>query len=186
MSNFIDAGVLRYASDEQPKRPSRERTWLEVAEVFARRSTCSRLSVGAVVTDEEMLQALGVGYNGSARGLKNGCMSDVPGSCGCVHAELNALLKAPGIQKKMLFTTVAPCIECAKAALNTNVVDVFFLRHYRSTEGLALLYSQDVGLWTPSGATMTPHIQPEFISCSPKNRWAQSLADEKAQAPSQI
>lgn len=129
-------------------RPLRELTWLRVAEVFKYRSTCRRLQVGCVVTDEAMLQALGIGYNGSARGLQNGCESLEPGQCGCLHAELNALLKAPGIGHKRLFTTTAPCFNCAKAILNTFVTDVYYAGMYRSDMGLRLLDHAGVRLWT--------------------------------------
>jgi len=130
-------------------RPTRELTMLDVAKIFARRSTCVRTQVGCVVTDEAMLQVLGIGYNGSARGLANGCVSDQPGECGCMHAELNALLKAPGIGPKKLFTTISPCLDCAKAILNTFVTDVYYVMGYRDSTGIRLLDLSGVRLWTP-------------------------------------
>jgi dCMP deaminase len=112
---------------------------LRFAEELAQRSTCKRLQVGAVVTDGDHLQVLGIGYNGTARGLPNTCDSDVPGQCGCLHAELNALLKAPGIVIKHLFVSDAPCAMCAKAAVNANVMAVYYRRVYRSNAGLLVL-----------------------------------------------
>jgi dCMP deaminase len=136
-------------------RPTRESVWLEVAGVFARRSTCSRLKVGCVVTDEAMLHTLGSGYNGSARGLPNHCETTDAGKCGCLHAELNALLKAPGIGPKRLFTTVSPCVDCAKAALNTHITDVYYETAYRDPAGLKLLDMMGVKLWTLNADAVT-------------------------------
>ncbi|HWK12675.1 MAG TPA: hypothetical protein VNR64_21630, partial [Vicinamibacterales bacterium] len=67
-------------------RPSREETFMRVAEVFSARSTCERTAVGAIVVSSEGLQILGIGYNGAPRGQPNQCVSKVPGVCGCIHA----------------------------------------------------------------------------------------------------
>ena len=127
-------------------RPSIEEVMLQFAELLAQRSTCARARVGAVVTDTSMLQVLGIGYNGNARGLANACDDpNAVGSCGCLHAELNALLKAPGVVPgKVLFTTTSPCVACAKAIVNSHIERVFFRRRYRDTSGLAVLLSAGV------------------------------------------
>src|SRR5690348_15028133 len=95
--------------------------YLQFAEILAHRSTCERKQVGVVITDSSMLQVLGLGYNGNAKGLSNVC--DRPneiGHCGCLHAEINALLKAPGaVPNKLMFTTTSPCAACAKAIINS-------------------------------------------------------------------
>src|SRR5437016_13636072 len=70
--------------------------YMRMAEELAKRSTCARLRVGTVVTDQLLENVLAIGYNGNARGLPNRCDSSVPGSCGCIHSEMNALVKAPG------------------------------------------------------------------------------------------
>lgn len=115
--------------------------YLQFAEILSHRSTCERAGVGVVITDEAMLQVLGVGYNGNARSLPNLC--DDPnaiGNCGCIHAEINALLKAPGaIANKKMFTTTSPCLMCAKAIINSNVSSVYFREFYRDQDGLRLL-----------------------------------------------
>lgn len=126
------------------------------ARLLAKRSTCARDAVGCVVTDAAMLQVLGLGYNGNARGLPNCCDSDAPGACGCLHAELNALLKAPGaLPGKILFTTRAPCPTCAKMIVNAGIALVWYLDEYRDAAGLGILRSAGVAarrmaLWEPS------------------------------------
>src|SRR5437762_5714825 len=53
--------------------------YMRMAEELAKRSTCVRLQVGTVVTDQRLENVLAIGYNGNARGLPNKCDSAVPG-----------------------------------------------------------------------------------------------------------
>jgi dCMP deaminase len=143
------------------ERPKIEVVMLRFAELLADRSTCSRLHVGAVVTDAAMLQVLGIGYNGNARGLPNKCdRPNTKGRCGCVHAEANALLKSPGVvPHKVLFCTSAPCAPCAKLALNAGIARVFFRIPYRGDEGVKLLERGGVQVWQilPEGPFCRPY-----------------------------
>ena len=54
-------------------RPSFETIYLQLAQILAARSTCSRLQVGTVITSLDYRKVLAVGYNGNATGLTNGC-----------------------------------------------------------------------------------------------------------------
>jgi dCMP deaminase len=121
---------------------------MRFALLLAARSTCARAQVGCVITDAEGLQVLGIGYNGNAATLPNSCdQPNEPGNCGCLHAELNALLKAPGAVKgKVLYTTTAPCVRCAKAIINGGVAQVYYAQAYRDGGGLAFLRA--AGIWT--------------------------------------
>ena len=47
--------------------------YMRMAEELAKRSTCVRLQVGTVVTDQRLENVLAIGYNGNARGLPNKC-----------------------------------------------------------------------------------------------------------------
>lgn len=129
-------------------RITREEMWLRVAEVVALRGTCMRLRVGAVITDDTMTKVLAVGYNGNAAGLPNECDSQEEGKCGCIHAELNALLKGHG--GHVIFTTVAPCLSCAKVIINSGITVVYYREGYRSTEGVELLLRAGVLVFGPS------------------------------------
>jgi dCMP deaminase len=119
--------------------------YMRMAEELAKRSTCSRLQVGTVVTDARLENVVAVGYNGNARGLPNRCDSTVPGNCGCIHSEVNALVKAPGgLRDKVVFLTDSPCVMCAKLMINSGVTHVFFRRLYRDPAGVELLSSVGV------------------------------------------
>ena len=95
-----------------------------------------RLQVGTVVTDQRLENVLAIGYNGNARGLPNKCDSAVPGNCGCIHSEMNALVKAPGsVRDKVVFVSASPCVMCAKLIINSGVTHVFYRKAYRDPSG---------------------------------------------------
>lgn len=123
-------------------RPSFEEIYMRFAWTLSRRSTCSRLQVGAVIVSADYQQVLSIGYNGNARGLPNKCDSTEPGACGCLHAEENAVIKCTTSRdrSRILFTTDSPCKMCAKRLINLGLIDrVYYDRQYRNTEGLELL-----------------------------------------------
>jgi dCMP deaminase len=125
---------------QAPDRIPLEEVYMRMAEELAKRSTCARLQVGSVITSEDMTQVLGIGYNGNARGLPNRCDSSEPGKCGCVHGELNSLVKAGAhVPNKVMFVTASPCVMCAKSIINCNVGKVFYREAYRDPAGLDTL-----------------------------------------------
>lgn len=122
------------------KRISKFGMFLEMAQTVSQRSTCGRSHVGAIITDQRGTNVVAIGYNGNARGMPNKCDSSTPGECGCVHAEANALIKAPYQQGPLtLFTTMSPCVDCAKLIVNSAVTTVWYEFAYRDHSGLFLL-----------------------------------------------
>jgi dCMP deaminase len=114
--------------------------YMRMAEELAKRSTCARARVGTVITDASLSNVLGIGYNGNASGLPNRCDSGEPGRCGCIHSEMNALVKAPGsVRDKVVFVTMSPCVMCAKLIIQSGVTHVFYRRAYREPVGLEVL-----------------------------------------------
>lgn len=121
--------------------------YMRMAEDLAKRSTCTRLQVGTVVTDALLENVLGIGYNGNAKGLPNRCDSMVPGQCGCIHSEVNALIKAPGsVRDKVVFVTNSPCVMCSKLIINSGVTHLFYRSAYRDPTGLEIL--EEAGITT--------------------------------------
>ncbi len=93
-----------------------------------------------VITDQRLENVLAIGYNGNARGLANKCDSATPGACGCIHSEMNALVKAPGsVKDKVVFVTSSPCVTCAKLMINSGVTHVFYRTAYRDPTGVEVL-----------------------------------------------
>lgn len=136
--------VARQAEPQLNRIPLYE-VYMRMAEELAKRSTCARLQVGTVVTDAMLENVVAIGYNGNAKGLPNKCDSSVPGNCGCIHSEVNALVKAPGgMRDKVVFVTDSPCVICGKLMINSGVTHVFYRRPYRDPTGVELLASAGV------------------------------------------
>lgn len=78
-------------------------------------------------------RVLAMGYNGGAAGQRNECLSDLPGSCGHLHAEVNALVKMDygDPRPKRMYVTVSPCLMCAIAIVNARVGEVIYGSTYR-------------------------------------------------------
>lgn len=139
-ANTHPLNILRDGEEPQLDRIPLFEVYMRMAEELAKRSTCARLQVGTVITDALLENVVAIGYNGNARGLPNRCDSTVPGQCGCIHSEVNALVKAPGnVKDKVMFVTNSPCVICAKLIINSGVTHVFYRRAYRDPSGIEVL-----------------------------------------------
>jgi dCMP deaminase len=128
-------------------RPSFKEIYMQFAWALSKRSTCSRLQVGAVITTTDFRRVLSVGYNGNATGLPNECDSATPGACGDIHAEANAVINCcePRATPKYVFVTHLPCKMCAKYLVNLgNVKRVYYDQDYRIRDGLDILNSAGI------------------------------------------
>lgn len=128
-------------------RPSFHQIYMDLAKSLAVRATCDRLHVGTVITSTDFRKVLSVGYNGNASGLANRCDSDIPGACGCLHSEENAIINcdAPRSMEKIVFVTHLPCKMCAKRLVNLgNVKEVWYEQEYRLRDSLDIFH--DVGI----------------------------------------
>jgi dCMP deaminase len=117
---------------------------MEIAALVARRSTCLRRQVGAVVVKEKHI--LATGYNGAPAGLRHcsevGCLRErlrVPSGerhelCRAIHAEQNAIVQAAlhgtALKGATLYVTHQPCVLCAKILINAGLVRVVFAGEY--------------------------------------------------------
>lgn len=128
-------------------RPSFETIYINLAIRLSARSTCRRLQCGVVITSADYRQVFAVGYNGNAAGLPNRCDSEEPGSCGCLHAEDNAVINcsAPRYVSKVVFISHVPCVICAKRLINLGgVTTVYWSEVYRDLSSIPLLRSAGV------------------------------------------
>jgi len=127
--------------EQQIKAKKSRRDWddyfLNIVSEVATRSTCPRLSVGAVVVKDKRIK--GTGYNGSAAGLghceDDGCLM-VNGHCiRTIHAELNALLECSPDERKdaTIYVTDRPCAECSKLIITSGIKRVVFARDYKTS-----------------------------------------------------
>ncbi|KRN78331.1 ComE operon protein 2 [Fructilactobacillus lindneri] len=117
----------------------------------ATRSTCERLSVGAVLVRNK--RVIACGYNGSVSGDVHctdvGCYL-VNGHCErTIHAEMNAILQCAKFGESTddaeLYVTDFPCLQCTKMLLQAGIKNIKYLREYHNNEyAKKLLLNQHV------------------------------------------
>jgi dCMP deaminase len=122
---------------------------MEITRLVAKRSTCLRRAVGAILVMDKRI--LATGYNGAPSGLahcaETGCLREtqrIPSGerhelCRGLHAEQNAIIQAAyhgiRIQGSTLYCTTHPCAICAKMIINAGIRAIFYESGYE--DGLA-------------------------------------------------
>ena len=129
-------------------RPDRDEWLMRMATVVSTRGTCTRASVGAVISRDG--RVISTGYVGSPAGLPHcvdaGCQIGTHGGCTrTVHAEANAIAFAARFGNSTdgceLHCTHSPCEPCAKLIINAGIKRFVFEQAYRDPTGLILLTS---------------------------------------------
>lgn len=128
-------------------RPSFDDIYMDLAVRLAEKSHCTKIKVGAVLTQDTRIISLG--YNGPPAGTHNcdeewpltGCPRDRKGGCSlAIHAEANAILYAAKnnsvIEGSTLYVTLSPCLSCARIILTTGIKKVIFLKSYAEYKGI--------------------------------------------------
>ena len=134
-------------------RPGWDEYFMEITRLVARRSTCLRRQVGAVVVKDKNI--LASGYNGVPTGIthcaETGCLRaklNVPSGerhelCRGLHAEQNAIIQAAkhgtNIDGATLYSTTMPCIICAKMIINAGIKRVVYEEGYADSLSLEMV-----------------------------------------------
>lgn len=116
------------------------------AEDLATLSKCTERKVAAVITDKDMTQVYSIGLNGGPKGLVD-CMCTLGGKYGCVHAEVNALVKCTNTDRdKVMFVTLSPCVACAAAIINApgSFSAVYYGTPWKDQAGIKLLEAANI------------------------------------------
>ena len=133
-------------------RPSWEDYYVDMSRLVARRSTCPRRRVGAVLVKDQRLVASG--YNGAVRGAPHcdevGCLMEDDHCVRAVHAELNAIIQCAleGVSSRgaTVYTTDFPCVTCAKAMIQAGVERVVYLAPYPDRHSARILAEAGIRL----------------------------------------
>lgn len=140
-------------------RPSWDQYFMQMAELTAKRSTCMRRNVGAVIVKDKHIIA--TGYNGAPKGVahcaeKGGCLRqqlNVPSGqrhelCRALHAEQNAIIQAAvlgqSIEEGTIYITHQPCVICAKMIINAGIERIVVKEGY--PDDLAVEILEEAGL----------------------------------------
>lgn len=120
--------------------------FMAFAKSLAELSKCTEIKVAAVITDSSLTQIYSIGINGGATGLDD-CMCVTDGKYGCLHAEINALVKCtvPREADKIMFVTLSPCKQCAAAIINAGgFKKVFYGTEWKDDTGIKLLKNANI------------------------------------------
>ena len=146
--------------EQSTDRPDWDEYFMSIAELVAKRSTCLRRGVGAVLVRDRRI--LATGYNGAPSGMRHcldmGCLRQqlhVPSGerhelCRGLHAEQNAIIQAAlhgvSVKASTLYCTNHPCVICAKMIINAGIVHVVVRNHYRDDLAEEMLREASIGV----------------------------------------
>ncbi len=119
-----------------------DKSYMEMAFVWAKNSYCQRRKVGALIVKNRMI--ISDGYNGTPAGFENICEEENNTTKPYVlHAEANAITKVAksnnSSEGATLYVTDSPCMECSKLIIQSGIKRVVYTREYRIIDGLDLL-----------------------------------------------
>ena len=109
-------------------------------------SKCTERHVAAIITAKNLTQVYSIGINGGPKGLAD-CMCVIDGKYGCLHAEINALIKCnTNDPDKVMFVTLAPCKQCAAAIINApgGFSSVYYFEDWKDDSGIKLLRASGI------------------------------------------
>ncbi len=142
------------------ERPSWDEYFMDITCLVAKRATCLRRAVGAIIVKDR--RVLATGYNGAPSNVRHcaqtGCLRqqmNVPSGerhelCRGIHAEQNAIIQAAyhgvSIKGATLFCTNLPCSICAKMIINAGIVRIVYQSGYADTLSSEMLAEAGVEL----------------------------------------
>ena len=117
---------------------------MAITKMVARRTTCLRRGVGAVLVKDKRI--LATGYNGAPAGLRHceevGCLREnqsIPSGtrhelCRGLHAEQNVIVQAAyhgiAIGGATIYCTNKPCVICSKMIINAGIKKIVYDEGY--------------------------------------------------------
>ena len=149
-------------------RPGWDEYFMEITRLVARRSSCLRRQVGAVLVKDRNI--LATGYNGVPTGIthcaETGCLRaklNVPSGerhelCRGLHAEQNAIIQAAkhgtNIDGATLYSTTMPCIICSKMIINAGIGRIVYEQGYADTLAAEMIAESGiiVDLFSPAAS----------------------------------
>jgi dCMP deaminase len=136
ISQLSDSLTDFLQGDAPRERPSKMEIAMRTAFLAAEGSTCNKLQVGAVLTDQDYA-VVSSGFNGTPSGFPHCCdvyTYEEHTAKHDIHAEVNAIERCKWLpnqdEHSCLFVTHLPCMSCAKtivaAKRRLNIKKVIF------------------------------------------------------------
>jgi dCMP deaminase len=118
-----------------------DKIYMQIAYQTAKLSYAERRKVGCIIIKDE--QIVSFGYNGTPKGFDNCCEENDCTLPSVLHAESNAITKIAkstmSSNGATLYTTTAPCFDCAKLIIQAGIEEVYYSESYRDMSGVELL-----------------------------------------------
>ena len=127
-------------------KDARLKVFKKFAQDLSTLSKCEERKVAALIVDKDLSQVYSIGLNGGPKGLVD-CMCKIDGKYGCVHAEINALVKCRSDEPdKVMIITLSPCKQCAAAIINApgGFSAVYYTELWKDDVGIKLLKSAGI------------------------------------------
>ena len=140
-----------------PNQIDLDKTYLEMAKVWAQLSKAERKKVGCLIVKDG--QIISDGYNGTPKGYDNKCETvnkkfldkaenKLQTKREVLHAESNALMKLAkstnSSKDSTIYLTMSPCFDCAKLIIQAEVERVVCSEQYRITDGVDFLRKNNI------------------------------------------
>ncbi|MFA6666110.1 MAG: cytidine/deoxycytidylate deaminase family protein [Armatimonadota bacterium] len=151
---------MKTSGGKEHIRPDWDHYFMQIAEVVAKRSTCMRRHIGAVIVKDRRI--LTTGYNGAPSGLahclETGCLRDKQGIpsgtrhelCRALHSEMNAIIQAAqyGVSTRdsTLYCTHQPCSVCTRMIINAGITRVVYTGDYPDPFAMELFRESQIEL----------------------------------------
>jgi dCMP deaminase len=144
--------------------------YADISKRVSELSRARRLKVGAVIVKDDRI--LSYGYNGMPKGFDNHCEDEIvkedeyyidnggPAHSmltktyvtkpEVIHAEINAIAKVAAsndsTKGSTIFITHAPCADCAKMIIASEIETVNYINSYRDETGINMLKNAKISV----------------------------------------
>ena len=125
-------------------RPDWDSYFMEIVEVTARRSPCSRLKVGCLLVKDNRI--VSQGYNGFLPGHPHESIIRDGHEQATVHAEQNAICdcarRGVSCEGATAYITHYPCLICARLLLASGISKIKYIHDYNNDQLVDVIVSQ--------------------------------------------
>jgi dCMP deaminase len=115
--------------------------YMRIADLISQQSYAEDRKVGAIIVKDDNIIAFS--YNGTPRGTNNDTQVHE-----VLHAEAQAIAKVSRSNQSTmgatLYSTLAPCIDCAKLIYAVGIHRLVYRDPYKCTRGIEFLTKQNV------------------------------------------
>ncbi len=124
------------------ERPDWDSYFIIMAYLISKRSTCKKLNVGCVITNNN--RVISTGYNGHIPGAPHDSLLESGHEQMTVHAETNAVADAAKrgviLKDATAYVTHYPCINCTKTLISAGIKNIIYAEDYNNNGICEVLY----------------------------------------------